>query len=214
MAKITPTALVSEITGKLQGHVLQMWKGQIVIREFTQPTQPRTEKQQFIRGIINNLAGNWSDLSDAQQTLWNTYAASLTDVMSGFNAYIRNNTKLLYADHTSLTQITTPPDPPNPPTSPSDFTATYDGGDDEFDLAWTAPSSASLWVQAFVSPRATYKDKISPMWSVIETVVSTALTINYDASDYASPRYFRFRLRVIDAYGEVSAWTDTKTASK
>lgn len=214
MAKITPSSLVSEITGKFAGHVFQMWKGQIVIRAYTPPTQPRTQKQQLIRGIVNNLAGDWSDLSGAQQTNWDDYAAELPDVMSGFNSYIRNNTKLLYADHVSLTQITTPPDPPNPPTSPTDFTVTYDGGDDEFDLEWTAPNDASLWVQAFVSPRAAYKDKTSPMWNFIETVVSTALVINYDASDYTSPRYFRFRIRVIDAYGEVSAWTDTKIDSK
>jgi len=214
MAKITPTSLVSEIKGKLNGHVLQMWKGQIVIRAYTEPTQPRSEKQQLIRGIMNNLAGEWSNLSDGQQTLWNTYAASLTDVMSGFNAYVRNNTKLIYADHVSLTQITTPPDPTDPPTPPSDFTATYMLPADEFDIGWTAPNDGSLWIQAFVSPRAAYKDKISPMWSFIETVVSTALVINYDASDYTSPRYFRFRLRVIDAYGEVSAWTDTKVDSK
>lgn len=214
MAKITPTALVSEITGKFQGHVLQMWKGQIIIRAYTQPTQPRTEKQQLIRGIMNNLAGEWSDLSDAQQTFWNTYAASLDDVMSGFNAYVRNNTKLIYANHGSLNQITTPPDPTNPPTSPTDFQVNYDPPDDEFDITWTAPDDANLWIQAFVSPRAAYKDKTSPMWSFIETIASTTFVMRYDASDYTSPRYFRFRLRVIDAYGETSAWTNIITRNK
>lgn len=214
MAKVTPSALISEITGRIDGHVFSMWKGQIVLKSFTNPTQPKSEAQQKIRGFYSNLSGKYYALSAINKTEWQIYADALPEVMSGYNAFIRNNTRLLYANHPLLVEITTPPDPPAPPDAPVGFTASYDSGDDEFDLTWTTPIEPSLFIQAFFSPKVGYHNDISPHWAFLVSQRSHEGPIHMDASGYSSPRTIRFRLRVIDPCGEISAYTTIEEASK
>lgn len=210
MAKITPSALVSEITGKINGHVLQMWKGQITLKRFTPTRQPRTFNQTRIRRYLSNFAGRWYSLSSGNQAAWATYADALPDVMTPANAFSRNNMRLLYADHTDLTEIDAPPDPPDPPTAPAGFGVSYDAGDDEFDLEWSTPDHSDFYIQGFYSPQAGYRNRTSLMWNFIETVQSTDKVIHMDVSAYDAPRFFAFRLRVIDCTGEISTWTETE----
>lgn len=214
MAKITPSALISEIKGKMGGNTIQMWKGEIILRGLFNPRQAYSESQTKLRGLASDYAGAYDGLSSTQKAEWDAYADALTDVMTGMDAYVRNNVRLIYADHVSLTAITNPPDPPAPPTAPASFAVSFDAGDNEFDLTWTTPNSASLWVQAFYSPQVGYNNSLFPAWKFDSTVVSSAQVIHVSAVRYASPRILRFRIRVIDDCGETSAWSSTISDDK
>lgn len=214
MAKIEPSALITQITGRLSGQIAQIWKGEIILRRYTPPRNPRTVSQAKLRGLSADYAGAYDKLNTAQKAEWESYAEAIEDVMTGQDTYIRNNVRLIYADHVSLSEIVVPPDPPAPPTAPADFAVAYDGGDDEFDLTWTTPNSASLWVQASYCPQVGYNTTYYPMWKFTETVVSTAQVIHFSATNYSAPRYFLFHIRTIDACGEISAWSSTLREQK
>lgn len=214
MAKITPSALISQISGRLMGQVAQVWKGEIILRESPPPPKSRSVSQAKLRGLSSDYAGAYDSLNSAQKAEWEAYADAIADVMTGMDSYVRNNVRLIYADHGSLTAITNPPDPPAPPTIPAGFAVSYDGGDDEFDLEWTSPDANDLYVQASFSPQVGYNNTLFPKWKFAETVVSDVLIININAVNYSSPRYFRFRIRTIDPSGEISAWSSTLRANK
>jgi hypothetical protein len=191
-----------------------MWKGQIILRGYTIPRLTKSEKQQFVRGLISNLAGKYNTLSDANKDAWDAYAALLPDEMSGFNAYVRNNTRLLYTKHGDLGDITTPPDPPNPPDAPTSFQATYQSGPDRFQLYWLTPDIYNLYITGYMSLQLCYDNSVWQKWKEIETVVSSGNIIYIDASKIKGPRTGRFKLRVIDLNGEISADTAIDTAYK
>jgi hypothetical protein len=214
MAKITPSALISAITGRMDGNVFQMWRGQIIIKGYTTPRLTKSEKQQFIKGLISNLAGKYDTLSDGNKTAWEDYAALLPDEMSGFNAYVRNNTRLLYTQHGDLIEITTPPSPPNPPDAPTSFSATYEAGPDRFRLYWLTPDIYNLYVTGSYSPQLAYDNSVWAKWKIAQTVASSANIIYIDASKYTATRTVQFKLRVIDLNGEISAETAVISATK
>jgi len=214
MAKVTPSALVSAITGRMAGNVFQMWKGQIIIKGYATPRLTKSEKQQFVKGLISNLAGKYHALSDADQAAWDAYAALLEDEMSGFNAYVRNNTRLLYTKHEDLVEISTPPDPPAPPDAATGFLVTYEAGPDRFRLWWTTPDELGLYVTAFYAPQLCYDNSVWATFKETPTVASTANIIYVSAVNWAGPRTVQFKLRVIDLYGEISAETEVKEGYK
>lgn len=196
------------------GQVAQAWKGEIILREAPPPPKSRSVSQAKLRGLSSDYAGAYDQLNSAQKAEWEAYADAIEDVMTGMDSYVRNNIRLIYADHGSLTAITNPPAPPAPPTAPANFSVAFDAGDNEFDIEWTSPDANDLYVQASFSPQVGYNDTLFPKWKFAETVVSDVLIIHISAASYSSPRYFRFRIRTIDPCGEISAWSSTLRENK
>jgi hypothetical protein len=64
---------------------------------------------------VNNYSGQWYSLTSLQKELWNKYASLSSEVMTGFDAYIKLNVRLASADHDDLTAIATPPASPSTP---------------------------------------------------------------------------------------------------
>lgn len=210
MAKVKYSALVDTIRGKLNGSVMSQWKGQNVIKSSASPRQPRSETQQLIRGIMNNLAGQWYALSDTQKELWNRYASLLPSPMTGLNAYLKQNANLeRYLGYGS--KITNPPQTPSTPEALIGFAATPTNSVTNT-LVWTSPSGADDYVIVDYSFMAGRDDGASPRWTLAGGASASALTV-VQSHTYPVGTVMRFRARVMDSYGRTSPNTAVTTVT-
>ena len=191
-----------------------MWKGICYRRKGTFPRQPRTTSQTEIRRLISSLSGEFDGLSSARKTAWDYYAGQLPTSMSGFNAWIRNNSKLLYSDYSTLIKIYDPPEVPSAPSAPNGFSLIYDSVNDRWEASWTSPTAVNLYIQLFLSVVTGYRDTLFPMWSFSSTKPAHQSPTYYAASDYISGTQIRGHLRVLDENGQASSFTATQTSTK
>lgn len=214
MARITPSALITEIRGKWHGDTFQMWGGAIVARRTSRPRHTQTAARARYKGIVSTIAGCYDRLTDPQKTGWACYADLLPTEMSGFNAFLARNTTALCADHGDLSYFPDAPPVFTVPDSPAPLALVYWQPTDRFCLSWTTPSLATLYVQSFHAPQAGFSNLNSPAWRHTETVRAAQLQLSLNGSGFPTGTVIRFRARTINAYGEPSPWTDTKTAAK
>lgn len=123
MAKIVFSALVSSVTGKLHGSVMRRGKAGVTLMDAYKPKASATNYQLAHRGRISDKASEWYALSSAVKELWHKYASLLSRPMSGQDAYVMLNIRLVSADHDDLTAITSPPATPSTPEHVGGFTA-------------------------------------------------------------------------------------------
>lgn len=76
MAKLTPSVVVGNMSGKLAGSVLLNGVGSLSIRNRGKRRRKQTSRQQLISGSITALSRLWKTLSSAQRTNWNAAAGS------------------------------------------------------------------------------------------------------------------------------------------
>lgn len=103
MAKFTPGAIVSEISGKIAATIFTRNKGGMVIRNRRTPINRRSVAQSIQRQGLGNLASGWRGLSQAERDGWNAAAASFpyqntlgeTKYLSGEQVYVQFNQNLL-----------------------------------------------------------------------------------------------------------------------
>lgn len=116
MAKILPGPLASKISGTIAGTTFQNWRGLLVARMKSTPTNVNSPRQTVIRAIMTLLSRAWrDDLTAGLRVAWNQRAAAFPwlDVfgnerkMTGENLYIKQNMVLL--DHFRLRQDTPVP---------------------------------------------------------------------------------------------------------
>lgn len=74
MARIKPSALITDIRGKVQGTVFQQSQGGLIIRNNPAPINPSTIPQNVARNISFNLQQRWIALTDAQRIAWQNFA--------------------------------------------------------------------------------------------------------------------------------------------
>lgn len=207
MAKVIFTALVESMSGShgKQGSVSSQWKGVQVLKRHARPRQPRTSTQQLIRGLMNDLSGNWYGLSAVQQSLWNKYASLLEGAKTGMNAYQRLNLNL--ARYLGVANITNAP-PPTPSTPDSVFGHTMTATDNTTNtLTWTAPTTVADWLILDYSFMAGLDDRAHPRWSYAAAVSPSALTLAHTHA-FPTGTIMSYRARVMDEYGRVSPFTE------
>lgn len=212
MPKIVFGANVESVTGKLGGSTIRRTRGGHVITHTVHPAQRNTAGEAFIRGHINRITGDWHGLSDVQREAWNKYASMLDAPLTGFNVFVRHNTRLLNANHASLVQISWPPQTPSTPDLTRGFAANTSGGTNT--ITWTSPDSADQWVQVQYSPQVGFSMTGKRRWVLLPAVVSTAKTTDHVITlpDGYSMYY---RARSLDAQGRASPWTsDTLTSAE
>jgi hypothetical protein len=104
MANIKLGAIVTDIRGKLGGTVFSRGGGGSIVRNWTKPTNPRSNRQEVNRAAISSITYRWNKtLTQDQRDDWNTYAANTpwvnslgqAIVMTGIAAFVRLNGALL-----------------------------------------------------------------------------------------------------------------------
>lgn len=73
MAKIIPSGLISEITGKVGGSVFQRSQSGIILRSFTSPINKNSNLQNISRAISSTVLNAWLSLTDSQRLLWQQF---------------------------------------------------------------------------------------------------------------------------------------------
>ena len=205
MAKITYSALITNISGKIGGSTLKRGKGNSVIFNTIQPAKSRTARQHDIRGYISQLSVRWYSLTATEREMWNTFASLTHRKQSGINGFMMLNLKLLSADHVSLTVITTPPTLPSTPESIKGLDRTYIDSDTNR-IEWTAPNDVNTYVQVYYCVEPGYSFKNKEKWSLVETVNSACLVIDHD-HDYPTGTIINYHALSMDTSGRVSPKT-------
>jgi len=210
MAKVTYSALVDTIRGKLNGSIASQWKGINVLKSHPTPRQPRTESQQLVRGLMNNHAGDWYGLSSTLKDLWNRYASLLSKPMTGLNAYIKQNSNLdRYLGSGSA--ISNPPPTPSTPEAISGLSiAVTDSLNNT--ITWASPTGSSDYIIADYSFMAGLDDGSNPRWSFAGGDYADQANIVHNHA-FPVGTVMRYRARVMDSYGRVSPNTSVTTVT-
>lgn len=129
--KYTPSALVSEFSGKQGSTVASHNRFGPYFRNRTIPVNPNTTAQQNARNDLTVATKGWSALSAADVATWNTAALSVTLIdrlgrpynPTGHQYYVSvNRTSYVYTGGTAA--VTTPPASTPPALITASFTAT------------------------------------------------------------------------------------------
>lgn len=99
MAKFTPGAIISEISGKIAATVFTRNKGGMVIRNRRTPINRRSVSQSERRQALGNFASAWRGLTQSQRDSWNSAAPNFpyqntlgeTKFLSGEQLFVQFN---------------------------------------------------------------------------------------------------------------------------
>lgn len=204
MAKITPSALITAIQGKWRGSCFQMWKGQIVVRRNPMPRFPNKASRAAYKGVVSTLSGCHYRLTANQKVLWTCYSNLLPTAMTGFNAFMSRNSVIELSGHPTLCIYMTAPTVYNPPISPAPIGLCYYPSTDKYCLFWTDPNCSETFIQGKYAVQTGYSNQKSPSWRNFNTVVSTLLKMDFDASKFPNDIMIRFTALSINKKGETS----------
>lgn len=211
MAKIYYSGLVNRIAGRVSHSVLSFWKGIGVIKRHNAgPHQPRTEKQQAIRGMLSTLAGEFYVLGTAEKELWDSWVAMTDQPMSGINAYIKFN-MILQKYTPGVSRMDSPPATPDTPEHPEGFSVTAIINED-FCVEWTAPTSADFVMISDIWAMPGLDAVTHPRWTFGASAGADALELTV-ATTYPVGTVCKFRVRTLDSSGRVSPWSHTLSAT-
>lgn len=119
MALIKLTAIVDNISGKLNGTVFAKNKGGHYMRSKSKPSNPKTSWQVAVRARFGAIAQLWGALTQAQRNAWNAMASEFpyinrlgdSKILSGFALHQKLNTNLAVIGKPA---ISSPPEPISP----------------------------------------------------------------------------------------------------
>lgn len=105
MARILPSALVSDIRGKVGGTLFQGSNAGLVAKALNTKASPRSIAQSRLKSVNAYVQGAWRSLSASQRETWKQFAAfvkvaqknNIQRVISGQQLFIRSNViRLMY----------------------------------------------------------------------------------------------------------------------
>lgn len=204
MPKVTPGAAVESLQGKLGGGVFRQTRSGLLLTRTVHPRQEQSAAEAFIKRNLNQITGDWNTLSDLQKDAWGKYASMLPGPLSGANVYVRHNMRLLNANHVTLAQINMPPSTPSTPDFVQGLTATTSAGVST--IAWTAPLSASAYVQLQYYLQVAFSMKDKERWVLLPATRSDIGQRTHTISPPTGYSLF-YRARTIDLQGRVAPWT-------
>lgn len=116
MAKIKLSAIVSQMSGKLNGSVFAKNRGGAYIRTKVTPVNPQSVAQMAVRAALTSLSQSWRGLTAEQRAAWNAAVSNFTstDIFgdiktpSGINLFNKLNLNL---DNIGVSPISEPPAP-------------------------------------------------------------------------------------------------------
>jgi len=210
MAKVTPSALITAIQGKWNGSCFQMWKNKIVVRSNPIPKFPNKASRARYKGVVSSISSCHYKLTPDQKIGWDTYSDLLPTQMTGFNAFMSRNCVLFLAQHPDLNIYFDAPPAYSPPISPAPIGLCYYPKTGHYCLFWSDPNCAGVYVQGKYAVQSGYSNQKSPSWRMFNTVASTALKMDFDASKFPIDTMIRFTALSINISGEVSLMAQAK----
>ena len=116
MAKVKFSALVSGMSGKLNGSVLYRGPAGDIIRTKVTPSNPQTPAQLAARSLLTALSQQWRALTVAERTAWNAITENFPSVDVFGDQRIPSGQQLFIGINTNITNaggvvITSPPAP-------------------------------------------------------------------------------------------------------
>lgn len=106
MARVKPSAIVSDVRGKIGGAVFQRFKSGLVVRSKCSPVNKNSALQIVSRNIASLTANAWLQLSPANRDQWDSFTAynpiaqrnNREVFVSGQQAFLKlNNYRLQYS---------------------------------------------------------------------------------------------------------------------
>lgn len=211
MAKIEYSALVNRIKGRVSHSIISNWKGIGIIKRHNSGVhQPRTQKQQEVRGMLSDLAGEYYALTATQKDLWGSWVGMISRPMTPLNAYVAFNQRL-QKYFPGMAKKTSPPPTPATPEFPMGLSVTALAAAD-FCVAWTGPSGATLTAIVDYWAMPGLDNTISPRWTFGASAAGSAL-LAVVTTAYPTDTVLKFRVRVIDTHGRVSPWSHIFTGT-
>jgi len=207
VAKIYYSALVNRIAGRVSHSVLSFWKGISIIKRHNAGVhQPRSEKQQAVRGHFSDIAGEYYQLSQVNKALWAAHASMLPDPMTSLNAYMKYNMRIeKYLPGTA--RLTGPPKTPDTPGHIVGFTVSALGSSD-FCVEWTKPTETTIYTIVDIWAMPGRDAVTSPRWTFGASAAANTLICAVTTS-YPANTIVKFRVRTMDDNGRVSPWSNT-----
>lgn len=100
------SALITQASGSIGGLTASRNKGGMYFRSRSIPTNPSSERQQIVRGLMTTLSSAWNALTEAQRDGWNLYGSETPVIdrlgdaiqLSGQQHFIRSNVPRLQND--------------------------------------------------------------------------------------------------------------------
>lgn len=159
MALMIPGPVVSQLSGRIGGTIFSRNKGGAYIRNGSKPIIVTTEAAQTIKAIVAANSRAWADLTEVVRAAWKTWAGENPVInrlgqartLSGHQAFVQLNSRLLYAGQTPLTN---PPMGAAPPPALTSITS-LDISDTEAEIGFTpTPLAAThaLQISAYPAP--------------------------------------------------------------
>jgi len=206
MAKITYTAIVSDIRGKLRGDVFTAYRGTHIIRTHcANPANPQTIRQQQVRANWSTTMGCWWHLPTTYQELWEKYGQRKTDTRTGIGAYMQANARLLNADHPELVKVEHPPPTPSTPMAVQNFQWTFITPSTAR-IQWTLPAVSTTFIQVFHRLNWDYSPTYNIYWAHVITVRSDCGQYDW-LHPYPIGTDLFIKLRSLDKWGRTSPYT-------
>jgi len=191
LAKIVTSSLINEIKGSLSGSTFRSNRAGVHFYRKPHPRNPKSPKQISSRSNYSLLTNSWSSLTVVQKSLWDQYASLTPKPMTGFNAFISLNSRLINANYSSLLCVDNPPlFPDTPPPVSGFFIQKFDS--DTLTVLWDSPSSDSVKIR--ISFALCFGSSLN--WQYISTQNSPTGFYNFPFP-YPIDSVFQFRIRSI-----------------
>lgn len=97
MARIKPSALIADISGRIGGSVFQRNQGGLSLRNQSGKINSNTQRSNLHRVGLSTVMGEWTRLTDQQRLLWQTYAGYLGKKQRKSDSLIVNGHQLFIA---------------------------------------------------------------------------------------------------------------------
>lgn len=168
MPKVTPGPLISSIHGSMHGTTFRRISRGFFSSPRRKPKDTRTPRQTTVRRALSYVATRWYQLSGAQHTAWDDYGGNYSPRLTGFNTFMKLNTRLLAASYTTLVLCTSPPTEPETPLH-LDHLRSFEISETQNAIGWRGPSDPTLYVSLYesVEPGFSYRGK--RRWTLVET---------------------------------------------
>lgn len=189
MALIKLTAIVAEISGKINGTVFSKNRYGAYARTKVTPVNRNTVKQQGARAILTIVSQAWKSLTEAQRKGWIEGSKNFirTNVfgdvrnLSGSALFARLNANLL---HIGVSQIANCPLPVSVP-SIDTLSGTADNGDQSMTLSFSPAIDAGVSIEVYATAGLSAgKNFVKSEFKKIATKTSAFETGNTIAADY------------------------------